>query len=71
MKANMGLIDRLLRLIFAAAVGYFYFTGKIDGMTATVLGVLATVFLLTSLVGVCPLYSIVGLSTRKSGKAES
>ncbi len=70
MKANMGAIDRIVRLIFAAAVAYFYFTGRIDGLTAIILGVIAVIFLLTSLVGTCPLYLPFGLSTRKAKKTE-
>jgi len=65
MKANMGMIDRLVRLIFAAVVAYLYFTHKVDGLTATVLAILAAVFLLTSLVGFCPLYAPFGISTKK------
>ncbi|VAV90854.1 hypothetical protein MNBD_ALPHA05-882 [hydrothermal vent metagenome] len=70
MKANMGAIDRLVRFIFAAAVAYFYFTGRIDGLAASVLGVIAVIFLLTSLVGTCPLYLAFGFSSRKAKKSE-
>lgn len=66
MKANMGLLDRLLRVLVAAGIGYFYFTGKIDGPLGTGLLVLAGVFVLTSLVGTCPLYLPFGISTRKA-----
>jgi len=48
MKANMGALDRLVRLIIAAGVGFLYFKGYINGLTATILGVLAVVFLLTN-----------------------
>jgi hypothetical protein len=66
MKANMGLLDRVLRVLVAAGIGYFYFTGKIDGPVGTGLMVLAGVFVLTSLVGTCPLYLPFGISTRKA-----
>jgi uncharacterized membrane protein YtjA (UPF0391 family) len=65
MKKNMGTIDRILRVILALVVGVLYFTGQISGTVAIVLGVLAVVFLVTSLIGSCPLYSLVGLSTCK------
>jgi K+-transporting ATPase A subunit len=65
MKKNMGSADRLIRVFIALAVGVLYFTGIISGTVAIVLGVLATVFILTSLVGTCPLYLPVGLSTKK------
>lgn len=66
MKANMGLIDRVLRLLVAAGIAYFYFTGRIDGPLGTGLLVLAVIFALTSLVGTCPLYLPFGISTRKA-----
>lgn len=65
MKKNMGIIDRVVRLILVAVVAALYFTGQISGTLAIVLGVLAIIFLLTSLVGFCPLYLPLKLSTRK------
>ena len=65
MKKNMGNIDRIIRLAVAALVAVLYFTGTIGGTLAIVLGVIAGIFVLTSLVSFCPLYSIVGLSTCK------
>jgi hypothetical protein len=66
MKLNMGLVDRVLRILIAAGIGYFYYTGKIDGPVGTGLLVLAVIFALTSIVGFCPLYRIVNFSTRKA-----
>lgn len=67
MKKNMGTIDRAIRTIIAITIGVLYFTGQISGLAAIILGVLAVVFLLTSLVGSCPLYLPFGLSTQKKG----
>ncbi|MBX7057864.1 MAG: DUF2892 domain-containing protein [Leptospirales bacterium] len=66
MKANMGTIDRIVRVLLAVTVGVLYFLNMISGTVAIILGVLALVFLATSLVGVCPLYLPFGLSTKKS-----
>ena len=66
MKANMGLLDRVLRVLVAAGIAYFYFTGKIDGPLGAGLLVLAGVFVLTSFIGTCPLYLPFGISTRKA-----
>jgi predicted ABC-type sugar transport system permease subunit len=66
MKANMGTIDRVVRVLVAAGIAYFYFTGQIDGPLGTGLLVLAVIFALTSLVGTCPLYLPFGISTRKT-----
>ena len=65
MKLNMGSADRLIRLVLVALVAVLYFTNVISGTLAIVLGVLAVVFLLTSLIGFCPLYTLFGISTKK------
>lgn len=65
MQKNMGTVDRALRTLLALLVAVLYFTGRIGGTLALVLGVLAVVFLLTSFVGWCPLYSPLRWSTRK------
>jgi uncharacterized membrane protein YtjA (UPF0391 family) len=65
MKANMGTVDRVVRTVVALAIGVLYFTGKISGTVAAVLGFFAVVFLVTSLVSRCPLYAPLGISTRK------
>ena len=65
MKANMGNIDRALRVVAAAIIGVLYFTGIIGGKLALVLGILAVIFLVTSLVKFCPLYYPFKLSTKK------
>ncbi|WP_372906621.1 DUF2892 domain-containing protein [Rhodohalobacter sp.] len=65
MKKNMGNIDRGLRVVIALVVAILYFTGLISGTAAIILGILAAVFILTSLVGTCPLYLPFGLSTKK------
>jgi hypothetical protein len=65
MTNNMAKVDRVIRFLFAAVVAVLYFTGTISGTLAVVLGILAVVFLLTSLVGFCPLYSIFKFSTKK------
>jgi hypothetical protein len=63
MKKNMGNTDKIIRLILAAVFAYLYFSGTVTGTLGIVLVVLGAVFALTSLVGFCPLYAIVGLST--------
>jgi len=65
MKKNMGSIDRIIRIALAVLVAVLYFTNVIGGTLAIILGILALIFLVTSLFGVCPLYMPFGLSTRK------
>jgi Protein of unknown function (DUF2892) len=63
MKKNMGNADRIVRLIIAAVLAYLYFGGVVTGTLGIVLVVVAGVFVLTSLISFCPLYSLVGLNT--------
>jgi len=65
MTKNMGAADRIIRTILAVVIAVLYFADQITGTAAIVLGIIAIVFLLTSLVGVCPLYVPLKLSTRK------
>ena len=65
METNMGIIDRTVRILIAVAVVTLYFTNIISGTLAIVLLVLSGVFLLTSIIGFCPLYLPFGLSTKK------
>lgn len=65
MKKNMGTFDRIFRTLIAVLIGVLYFMEVISGTVAIVLGILAIVFLLTSLISTCPLYMPFGLSTRK------
>ncbi|HRF76400.1 MAG TPA: DUF2892 domain-containing protein [Chitinophagales bacterium] len=63
MKKNMGSTDRILRIIIAAVFAILYFTGTVSGTLGLVLLILGAVFVLTSLISFCPLYSIFGLNT--------
>jgi uncharacterized membrane protein YcaP (DUF421 family) len=66
MKKNMGSTDKIIRILIALAIGVLYYTEAISGTTTMiVLGVFAVVFLLTSLIGFCPLYPLFGISTCK------
>lgn len=59
----MGNVDRIVRVLIAVVVGVLYFTGTIQGTLGIVLLVLAGVFVLTSLIGFCPLYAPFGIKT--------
>lgn len=63
MKNNMGTTDRIIRTLIAVVIAILYFTNIITGTLGIVLLVLAVIFVLTSLVSFCPLYTLVGLST--------
>lgn len=63
MKKNMGNIDRIIRILIAIIIAVLFFTNVISGTLGIVLLVLAGVFVLTSLVSFCPLYTLVGINT--------
>jgi hypothetical protein len=65
MKKNMGSADKIIRFILAAVFVYLYYAGIVSGTLGIVLLVLAGVFVLTSLVSFCPLYTLVGVKTCK------
>ncbi|MCX5880581.1 MAG: DUF2892 domain-containing protein [Deltaproteobacteria bacterium] len=64
-EKNMGTLDRAIRIVIAVVIAVLYFNGNLSGLTATVLGIFAIIFIITSFVGFCPLYSVIGLSTCK------
>ncbi|NSW93803.1 MAG: DUF2892 domain-containing protein [Bacteroidales bacterium] len=68
MKKNMGSTDKLVRVIIAILIAVLYFTGVLKGTAGIVLLIIAGIFLITSLIGFCPLYTIFGWSTCKKEK---
>jgi hypothetical protein len=65
MKTNMGINDRVVRIVIALIFVGLYFTNVITGTLAIVLLTLAGVFTFTSLVGFCPIYWSIGISSLK------
>jgi uncharacterized membrane protein required for colicin V production len=65
MQANMGKVDRIIRILIAAAIAMLYFSGEITGLVAIILGIFAAILLVTGLAGVCPGYMPFHISTRK------
>ena len=66
MKKNMGDADRAIRIVAAALIVILYLLGVVAGMVGTILLLLAVIFLVTSFVGVCPLYKLFGIDSCKS-----
>jgi hypothetical protein len=63
MKSNMGTVDKTIRLIIAVIIGVLYFKGIITGTLGIVLLVLAGVFVITSFISFCPLYTMLGINS--------
>jgi len=65
MKRNMGIADRIIRIVLAAVVAVLYFTKNLSPVAGIILGILAIVFVVTGIIGVCPLYLPFGISTKR------
>jgi hypothetical protein len=59
----MGNLDKTLRILLAVVFAVLYFTNTVTGTIGLLLVVLAGVFVVTSLVSFCPLYTIFGINT--------
>lgn len=65
---NEGNLDRALRVALGAGLLLWYFLGQGEGLwhTAKLIGIVP---LVTGLLGTCPLYSVLGISTCPVKKA--
>jgi hypothetical protein len=59
----MGTADRVIRMVIAVLIFTLYTTGTISGLLGIILLILGGVFILTSFVRICPLYSLFGINT--------
>jgi hypothetical protein len=67
MNKNMGSADRIVRALLAVAAAIVIISGAVTGTAAVILGIIAAVLLLTSLVSFCPLYAPFKISTISKG----
>lgn len=65
MKPNIHKIDKVGRVLLAVVVAILYLTGTITGTAAIILGIIAVVLLATVFINFCPVYGILGISTKK------
>ena len=65
MKKNMNIVDRVIRIALALIAAVLIALGVITGPLAVVLSVFAIIFLVTSFFAVCPIYTIMGISTKR------
>ena len=69
MTTNMGMTDRVIRSAIAVALIGLTLNGDITGTGSIVAYTVSFVLLLTSIVSICPLYSLLGISTCPTKKA--
>lgn len=63
MNKNIGVLDRIVRIILGLGTYGLFIADVISGVLGLVIIALGTVFLLTAFVKVCPLYKLFGLKT--------
>ncbi|NJB36490.1 MULTISPECIES: DUF2892 domain-containing protein [Flavobacteriaceae] len=66
MNKNMGVVDRVYRVIVAVLVALFGYLEIIAGVFSIILMVLAAIFIITSIIGYCPVYSLFKVNTCKT-----
>ena len=65
MKLNEGTWDRIIRVILGLVLIYLgFFSQVLSGTTATIVGIIGFIPLITGAIGFCPLYSVFKISTR-------
>ncbi len=71
MKKNMGSFDRTLRIIIAIVLAILILLGQIEGIVAVILGIVAIIFVITGLIGFCPIYTLFKINTAKNNYRSS
>lgn len=70
MKLNMSSPDRIIRIVIAILIAILLYANVFKGALAIILGIIAIIFIVTSIIGFCPLYVLLGLSTKKHTKSQ-
>ena len=66
MKKNMSTFDRVIRYVVAIAFFILYISGAATGLLGIALLSLGVILIVTSFIGFCPLYTLIGKSTLKT-----
>lgn len=64
----MGSTDKSIRIAIAIVVAVLYYFNIIEGTLAYILMAFAIIFLITSFINFCPLYTLFGINTCKIKK---
>lgn len=63
MKKNMGGLDKFIRIAIALVAGLLVYFEMVGDSLSFVLLAVAAVLVITSLVGFCPLYGLLGMNS--------
>jgi hypothetical protein len=70
MKQNVGIIDRIIRVLLAIGLFYVAMTWPMTSAIRIILSVVGGLLLVTSVTGFCLIYKLFGWSTLKSHFSE-
>ncbi len=65
LPANENTIDRVLRIVLGLGLLSLYFVGP-----KTPWGLIGVIPILTSVIGSCPIYALIGVSTATGGRSK-
>jgi hypothetical protein len=63
MKKNIGGVDKMIRVILAVIAGILVYFEVVEDTLAYILLAVAAISVLTSLVGFCPMYGLLGIDS--------
>lgn len=70
MKKNLNNTDKTVRTLLAILLAALYITRIVSGIPGIILMVIATFLLITAFVRFCPVYHLLGISTKKTAPPE-
>lgn len=65
MKKNMGLVDRIVRVLIVILILELDYENIISETLSNMLLILVSILMFTAITGFCPLYKLIGVSTCK------
>ncbi len=71
MKANIGNVDKLIRLGLAVVLILLYYAEVVTGTVGIILLIVALLLTVTSLINFCPLYPIFKINTTKKKETKT
>ncbi|MDK2842031.1 MAG: hypothetical protein PWQ17_1536 [Anaerophaga sp.] len=70
MKKNVGVTDRIVRIVVATILAILYFSGVVTGTPGIIFLVVAAICLITAAIRFCGAYALFGINTCRSKPAE-
>lgn len=65
MVKNIGIFDRIIRIIISAIFILLFLTKSVPTTLGVILLIISIIFIFTAFIGFCGLYKLLGLSTCK------